>query len=141
MKLEDMIAHLDGGKNPSYRRIKNNTFVVKTTELNGFEYYGIQLHRTVVFAHLPGHVYINDGGWATPTTRDRINSALSAVGLPAQLHQNKRKQYITVNREWDSSQEFTGATVLNYEGEMLGSLDYRFFPLDVPLRRVGYYAV
>jgi hypothetical protein len=54
----------------------------------------------------PFVVHLNNGGWATPTTRERINRALGMVGLSlVHLIVRKHQEYI-VYGAWGSRQQF-----------------------------------
>jgi hypothetical protein len=51
-------------------------------------------------------VHLNNGGWASPTTRERINRALGMVGLSlVHLITRKHQEYI-VYGAWGSRQQF-----------------------------------
>jgi hypothetical protein len=45
---------------------------------------------------------INDCGWSTPTTRDRLNGLLQAFNLPGLVYQKKGTQYLN-EQEWSGT--------------------------------------
>lgn len=66
--------------------IDNNTRIVKTTKG-----YGVKLHNTVIVDIDENNNYtINNGGWYSPTTKDRINKY-----SPIRVYQQKNVWYFT----------------------------------------------
>lgn len=64
------VSILDGRER---RRVAANTEIVRTTP----DAIGVSLHGTVVVAFMrDGSIALNSGGYRTPTTKARINSAL-----------------------------------------------------------------
>ena len=70
-----MYTELDSklqGRNKQSRKIGNNTYLIRRGEN-----IAIRLHNTDIVIYYPnGKIVLNSGGWRTPTTKDRINSAL-----------------------------------------------------------------
>ena len=70
------------------KKINNNTYVVPDGEN-----VAIKLHKTNIVTFAPdGTITLNSGTWRTPTTKDRINTALGDQGM--QITANKGLWYI-----------------------------------------------
>jgi hypothetical protein len=70
MTYEQLDARLTG-RNQRSRKLANNTYA----ERRDAETIAIRLHATdVVTYHKDGRVVLNDGGWLTVTTKERMNS-------------------------------------------------------------------
>lgn len=100
---EELIKFISEGKNESYRKIKNNTYAVKTRDISGNEVVGIQLHRTIIFAALAnGDYQFNNGGWNTMTTNSRLTDALNAIGIEGFVTSRKKIPTVFLRGEWDN---------------------------------------
>lgn len=137
MKKLDIINYIQGGKNPTYRKIGNNTWAVKAQTIGGDEVYGIQLHRTVIFAWLDDNtIQINDGGWPTVTTRDRINKALRAAEIPASVSSHRKVPQIMLKNavygpKYELLQPAGEIEVVDYDGSLVIDKDANI--LDIPV--------
>lgn len=70
--------YLDAGRNDTYRKIANNTYV-EATRTDGPIWFTIRLYATVVVTYLPdGTQILNSGGYRTATTADRIRNYSAA---------------------------------------------------------------
>jgi len=54
----------------------------------------VKYHETVVFRYYvdTGDVEVDNGGWATPTTKERINDCLDLCDIPASIYQETRRK-------------------------------------------------
>ena len=92
--LEKYKTFLDEGKNYNYRKIGNNTYVVKTDDLLKRKIIGIQYHNTVIVGiREDGSYFINNGGWFSATTKQRINKFLREIGSNSSFYQRSHKWY------------------------------------------------
>jgi hypothetical protein len=70
---KELDAKLQGRCRDS-RKVANNTYLKRDRYRNDI---AVHLHSTdVLIFHANGDIWINTGGWNTPTTRDRINMFL-----------------------------------------------------------------
>lgn len=73
---------------------------VGNTSTDGFNIY---LHgNCIVRMDMNGSVYISDGGWQTPTTRERLNGVLRTMGIKAHVYQRDHALYFN-GTPWDGS--------------------------------------
>lgn len=101
LDLDQKIRAKNGNAVPM-RVLANNTRGVR----NDDDSIGVVLHQTEVLRfHPDGTVTINTGGWATATTKDRINAFLPA---PLQVVSDKGQWYVRNYRQ--------DARVLFYDG-------------------------
>lgn len=101
--LDDKIATKAGKKIPS-RVLANNTRGVRNDDGS----IGIVLHQTEVLRFLPGgEIRLDTGGWATSTTKDRLNTF-----LPNPLH------IVSVKGQWyvQDGYDADAPKVLFYDG-------------------------
>jgi hypothetical protein len=72
--------------NKTSRKLENNTYLERLDN----DTLGVRLHRTyVVKIHRDGTFTLDNGGWRTVTTKDRINSY-----APVRLYQQKHVWYL-----------------------------------------------
>lgn len=80
----DLQEYISKGKNPTYRKLANNTYAVITKDIEDRPICGIQFHKTVIYAELPdGNIQLQNGGWSTITTKKRINEILYGRNIKA----------------------------------------------------------
>jgi len=66
----------------------------------------VTYHRTCVVSFTDEHITLNDGGWQTYTTKDRINQASREYGLLYSVYQKDYEWYIVYNNatyKWGSA--------------------------------------
>lgn len=92
----ELESYIGNGRNEDYRKIANNTYAVRTTDLFG-DVFGVQYHNTVIFAvREDGSYFFNNGGYFTVTTKKRINDILiEKVGFPFSIYQKSFKWYLS----------------------------------------------
>lgn len=106
MHLSEFEKFLAEGKNPTYRKIDNNTYVVKTMDIGGKDVIGIQLHNTVIAAVMSNGTYqFTDGGWPTMTTRDRLGKAFKIFGIDAQVSTCRKIQSVSMFNRNEKSED------------------------------------
>lgn len=104
----DCARFLAQGRNPTYRKLANNTTLVAISE-GGSLAYAVKLHATnVVIIYPDDSVRLFSGGWRTVTTKQRINS-FSPIGI------------YQVNRTWriNPDTEFVEGIHLSACGDVL----------------------
>ncbi len=63
-------------------------------------------HRTCVASFTSNHITLNDGGWQTYTTKDRLNQISREYGLEYSIYQKNHVWYIVygdATYNWDSA--------------------------------------
>ena len=101
--FEQLKNFIEAGRNDSSRKIAHATYVVKSIDAFGETVYGIQYHRTVIFAvYEDGRYIINNGGYFTATTKKRINDALRSCGSGEQIVQ-RNKKWIAFGDQYDTT--------------------------------------
>lgn len=75
------------------------SFRLDNTEVDGDSF---MLHGNTIARHAP-NTQMSDNcyvfsmcGWATPTTRERLNGLFEVLGLPLRVYQHKGEQYVWV---------------------------------------------
>jgi hypothetical protein len=92
---EELKIFIESGSNDRHRHLSHATYVVKTEDSFGQEVYGIQYHKTVIFAiREDGTYWFNNGGYFTATTKKRINDCLIKSGNYDQIIQRSFKWHI-----------------------------------------------
>jgi hypothetical protein len=108
MTYEELDARLTG-RNQRSRKLANNTYA----ERRDAETIAIRLHATdvVMTYHKDGRVVLNDGGWLTVTTKERMNSFGPDY---MNIGSVRGRWYVTLNRDWDNPVPYKdGITFLN----------------------------
>lgn len=101
--FNELELFVNAGRYPNERKVAHATYAVKTVDAFGETVYGIQYHRTVVFAvRENGEYMINNGGYFTATTKKRINDALLKCGSGKQIVQ-RNKKWIMDGEQYESS--------------------------------------
>lgn len=85
----NLSAFIAGGKNETYRRITNSTYAVKTMDDENNEVFGIQLHKTVIYAEINNKIVLSNGGWNTVTTLDRLGAILQSRNIDSHIILNR----------------------------------------------------
>ena len=89
--LEDLKSFIESGRDSNHRKIAHATYAVKTEDFFGYEVFGIQYHKTVIFGiREDGEFFFNNGGYLTSTTKKRINDALHKCGVTDSIYQHKK---------------------------------------------------
>lgn len=90
--FEELKSFVEAGRGNFSRKIAHATYVVKSMDAFGEAVFGIQYHRTVIFAvYEDGRYIVNNGGYFTATTKKRINDALRRCGNGEQIVQRNKK--------------------------------------------------
>lgn len=113
MGYQDIVAELHGRES---KKVGNNSYLHK---VDG-DKVAYKLHETDIVIFSPKEIELNSGGWQTPTTKDRINRALSmakvAENIPnrwdAYLQQSHGNWYL-------GKTPFMDGMKLNYDGKIL----------------------
>lgn len=87
-------AYIERGRNAGYRKIANNTYVVRVwSPAPEHPDYGIKLHATTILVYRSdGSTVFTPRGWYTHTTKERINR----FGPPGiYVSQRKGKWYLS----------------------------------------------
>ena len=62
--LEDLKSFIESGRDSNHRKIAHSTYAVKTEDFFGYEVFGIQYHKTVIFGiREDGEFFFNNGGY------------------------------------------------------------------------------
>ena len=87
------------------RKIGNNTYAIKVAD----DCYAIKLHNThVVTAYLDGRIVLDNGGWYSATTKNRMHEYLpNGVGV----RQAKGDWFVTVD-QWQSTVPYRNGMTL-----------------------------
>ncbi len=114
------------GRNHDSRKLENNTYL----ERRG-ENIAIRLHRTDIVTHYPdGSFSLNDGGWNTPTTAERIQAYAPTW---ARIHRPELESGWTGKRTakgpdcWGVSHREGGPVVWLEAGERVSQADLRTY--------------
>jgi len=92
---QELKSFIDGGRDTDFRKMSHATYAIKTSDIFGYEVYGIQYHRTVVFGiREDGEYFFNNGGYFTVTTKKRINDALMKCRFPYTIVQKSFSWFI-----------------------------------------------
>lgn len=84
------------------RQDRIGTLATTVATLNG--YTRVSFHSTVVVAFDDAEVWLDSGGWKTPTTKTRINQAANQFDLGFHVYQARGNWFIVTrlpNGEWD----------------------------------------
>lgn len=101
--FHELQLFIESGRSSYERKIAHATYAVKTIDAFGEDVYGVQYHRTVIFAvRESGEYMINNGGYFTATTKKRINDALLKCGNVDQIYQ-RNKKWIFNGDQYDSA--------------------------------------
>ena len=93
--------------NRSRRVLGNNTTLETDWQNNPC----VVLHSTRIATYTDAGLRVNSGGWWTSTTKDRLNKALAAAGLPYRVCQESYNWYIW-NIETGEKAPFRDGTTL-----------------------------
>lgn len=85
----DLSAFIADGKNETYRKIANNTYAVKTMDDENNVVFGIQLHKTVIYAEINNKIVLSNGGWNTVITLDRLDAILRSRNIDSHIISNR----------------------------------------------------
>lgn len=101
------------------RKIDNNTYA----RLEEDSIY-IRLHNTdIITVTQRGIVTLNSGGWRTSTTKERLNSCLNKLNLPARVSQERGQWYLyDISRGWDNAPRYVYAdnmTIMQDNGTLI----------------------
>lgn len=89
MTHTEMVAKVRGKRNADRRKVGNNTYAKILQDGS----VGIMLHSTYVVKIHPDNTYtLQNGGWQTATTKDRINQY-----SPVKVYQRNYNWYIRLN--------------------------------------------
>lgn len=101
--FEQLKNFIDAGRDETNRKIAHGTYAVKSVDAFGETVYGVQYHRTVIFAvYEDGRYIVNNGGYFTATTKKRINDALRNCGVYGQIYQRNKKWFFN-GEQYDTS--------------------------------------
>ena len=101
------------------RKIDNNTYA----RIEDDTIY-IRLHNTdIITIARDGSVTLNSSGWRTSTTKDRLNSYLTKLNLPACISQERGQWYLyDISRGWDNAPRYVYAdnvTIMQDNGTLI----------------------
>lgn len=101
------------------RKIDNNTYA----RLEEDSIY-IRLHNTdIITVTQRGIVTLNSGGWRTSTPKERLNSCLNKLNLPARVSQERGQWYLyDISRGWDNAPRYMYAdnmTIMQDNGTLI----------------------
>lgn len=89
MTHAEMVSKVRGKRNADRRKVGNNTYA----EIMHDGSVGIMLHSTYVVKIHPDNTYtLQNGGWQTATTKDRINQY-----SPVKVYQRNYNWYVRLN--------------------------------------------
>lgn len=89
MTHAEAVSMVRGKRNANRRKVGNNTYA----EILPDGSVGITLHSTcVVKIHQDGTYTLSNGGWQTPTTKDRINQY-----SPVRVYQRNYEWFVTLH--------------------------------------------
>ena len=101
-KVRELVAER-GWYGFSRKKVANNTYL----QQDSFGDVVMLLHGNVVARFDTEGVSLFSAGWYTPTTKDRLNSALSLAGIPLTVYQKDWGWFIG---------KYTGGDLPFYEG-------------------------
>lgn len=113
MGYQDIVAELHGRES---KKVGNNSYLHK---VDG-DKVAYKLHETDIVIFSPKEIELNSGGWQTPTTKDRINRALSLGGIGNILYQYNGNWYVNNNKEGSEGIPFTDGMKIDYTGNVKG---------------------
>lgn len=92
LSFDGLMRFLNGREE---KKLGNNTWVLKTEDWrNGLDAVAVKYHDTnILLINSGGVTTINNGGWDTNTTKDRLNQFLRCKGI--YISQKKYQWYIT----------------------------------------------
>ncbi len=100
------------------RKLANNTYATRNDNI-----INIRLHWTIIASLLSnGEVALSNGGYATPTTKDRVNQVLAGTSTPWRVCQHKHAWMLyntkihTMGPSWDSLTKTYGAILITSGG-------------------------
>jgi len=100
------------------RKLANNTYL----EVVGDGTLGVRLHSTVILKAKPdGSVWLDSGGWRTPTTKERLNRYLKQIGW--RVNQENRVWYLDKGYWSDPEREshpFGDGMTIHPDGKVTG---------------------
>jgi len=102
------------GRNHTMRKYANNTYLVRNSDNLALRY-----HNTDVVKFYPnGNIVLDNGGWYTSTTKERINYVLPN---PFYLTQSKGVWYIH-NRDTHTDFRFNPGMIIKANGSIKGAI-------------------
>lgn len=82
MDYAEAKAFIEKGRNPTYRKVAHNTWVVATTGPDGEPCYGLKFHDTTIIRYLEdGSMTLHTDGWKTVTTLGRMRTYGPGYGI------------------------------------------------------------
>ncbi len=105
--VEDMLT------SRGQRKIGNNTYLRRRDGITSHRI-GLQYHNTDVVTFTPDGLTLTSGGWRTVTTKERINWALSSLGVRLFTHQGT--WYLEKGFNWDTRKATLEQTPVFYDG-------------------------